>query len=140
MQSSPLGSVVVLGQNLLGLSFHLPNLEPFPTSAQLGFTHFPYDGAPPVATDPLAVHINVEVNVKAALDVYSHIGRWYCLAEGGCRCDRREKRQSELERLCRLGIRRWGGDEVGQIRRGSIVLRTEIRWEGNIVAINSMSV
>lgn len=87
MQSTPFRSIVPFSEELLGLPFKSPGLQSLPGLRIKGFMEIPCYTIPSISADPLPVEIDVYVNIKASLDVNSHIRSRYRLTQGGCRCN-----------------------------------------------------
>lgn len=73
MQGSPFCSIVPLGQKLLSLSFYCPRLQSSAFVRGARFMHFPDNLTTSISTDPLAIEINIDVDIEVPLDIYGQI-------------------------------------------------------------------
>ncbi len=96
MQCTPFRLIAPLSEELLGLPLDLPRLEALGIFV-VCLAELPYDLAAPIAAHPLAVHIHIDVDVKATECVDRQVRSWDCLAERRSRRDGREERQHNLD-------------------------------------------
>lgn len=80
VERAPFGAIPKLGEQRFLLSRHSPRLEAIRKVGVLVYV-LPLYVTSSVATNPLAVDIDVNVKVKRAFNVDGEIGRWYGLPE-----------------------------------------------------------
>ncbi len=76
MQSSPFRPVIVLSEELLCLSLEGPCLQPWLATVECGLRELPRELAPTVTAHPLAIDINVYIDIKSTFHEYSHVCSW----------------------------------------------------------------
>lgn len=91
VQGAPFCAIADLRKEQLRFSSDLPFSEAAFVALQNDIVELPDDLAATIPTHPLAVQINVDINIKNTIDVDGHIRRRNRLTECRCWSDRRQK-------------------------------------------------
>lgn len=95
---------------------------------------FPNNLTSSIAACPLAIYVDIYIDVEASIDVHCHVGSWYRLAKGRGWCNRRKEGDDYFERLWFL-LRRRTRDQVCKVGCRCIVFGADKGRERYIVAV-----
>ncbi len=95
---------------------------------------FPNNLTSSIPACPLAIYVDIYIDVEASLDMHCHVGSRYGLAEGGGWCNRRKEGDDYFEGLWFL-LRRGTRDQVCKVGCRSIVFGADESRERHIVAV-----
>ena len=80
IKRAPFGAIPKFSEQQFLLPLHSPRPEII-RKVDIMVYVLPLNVTSSVTTDPLTIHIDVNINVKRAFNVYGEVGRWYGLSE-----------------------------------------------------------